>query len=67
MGRIDQPKYCTEVLKRPISLKFYRNFTPVIRQRHHHQQKSGCKQLQRPGTQAVTYAVLEHFVAEPAR
>src|SRR5215831_16404108 len=26
----DQTKYCTEVLKRPISLKFYRNFTSVI-------------------------------------
>lgn len=47
----DQTKYCTEVLKRPISLKFYRNFTSVSRQRNHHQQKSGYEQLQRPATQ----------------
>ena len=49
----DQTKYSTEVLKRPISLKFYKNyknFTSVVRQRNYHQQKSGYE-LQRPETQ----------------
>jgi len=34
MVESDQTKYCTEGLKRPISLKFYRNFTSVTRQRN---------------------------------
>src|SRR5215469_11053505 len=59
----DQTKYCTEVLKRPISLKFYRNFTSVIDNAIITRQKSGYEQLQRPGTQTNCVSSTKTLVA----
>ena len=64
MGRIQPNKYCTKVLKGPISLKFYRNFTSVSRQRNHHQQKSGYELLLRRGILPERFLEPEAEVAE---
>ena len=67
MGRIRPNKILYRSTKATHLIEVLQELYICDRQRNHHQQKSGCEQLQRPGTQTVTYVVLEHFAAELRR